>query len=84
MAVHELKCWPEFFEEIRDGRKTCDLRKDDRHYRVGDNLLLQEWSPEIEKFTGRQLIVQVTHILDEPKWGLQPGWVALSIKAVEG
>ncbi len=26
-AEHELKTWPEYFEDIRLGLKTCELRK---------------------------------------------------------
>ena len=45
--THELKTWPEFFIETRGGRKKFELRKNDRDFRVGDQLLLKEWDPKV-------------------------------------
>jgi hypothetical protein len=62
--THELKCWPEFFCAIQKGDKTFDVRKgDDRKYKVGDKLLLREWSPKDEKYTGEVLKVGVTYVM---------------------
>lgn len=27
MTLHDLKCWPESFEPLRDGRKTFEIRR---------------------------------------------------------
>jgi hypothetical protein len=43
--THELKCWPEFFQAILSGSKTFEARRDDRNFKVGDNLVLKEWTP---------------------------------------
>ena len=42
---HELKCWPESFDAIRDGRKRFEWRRDDRGFAVGDVLVLKKWNP---------------------------------------
>lgn len=42
---HELKTWPEFFRAVRENKKTFELRFDDRHYAVDDELLLREFEP---------------------------------------
>lgn len=63
--VHELKCWPESFADIGHERKTFELRKDDRGFQVGDYLLLREYNPGPEEFTGATKLVSVTHILRE-------------------
>ena len=47
MKDHTLKCWTEFFEAIQDGRKTFEIRKNDRGFQVDDLLILQEWEPLI-------------------------------------
>jgi len=43
--THELKTWPEFFNQTRSDRKRFELRQADRDFRVGDHLLLREWDP---------------------------------------
>jgi len=60
---HDLKCWPDYFEDVQAGRKTFELRKDDRTYAVGDVLLLREWSPDNGKYTGRSCRRVVTHLI---------------------
>ncbi|WP_457492271.1 DUF3850 domain-containing protein [Tardiphaga sp. P5_C7] len=84
--MHHLKCWPQFFDEIASGRKKHDLRRaDDRNFKVGDTIVLEEYSPETEAFTGRTLMVEVTYITsaDLPcalsKDALHPSFCILSI-----
>lgn len=64
--THELKTWPGPFIEVLEGRKRHELRKADRDFRVGDRLHLREWIPEPEtgpaRYTGRELLVEVTHV----------------------
>lgn len=60
--IHELKTLPEYFEAVRKGDKTFELREDDRDFQVGDYLALNEWDGE--KYTGRSQLVKVRYILD--------------------
>jgi hypothetical protein len=72
-TIHELKTWPEFFKQTRNGRKRFELRRNDRGYKVGDELLLKEWNPPPEVhvsgvapigiYTGRDLLVRVNYIM---------------------
>ncbi|WP_445506719.1 ASCH/PUA domain-containing protein [Niallia sp. 03190] len=59
---HKLKIQPEFFEEVCTGIKSFEIRRNDRDFRVGDILLLQEYIPETEKYTGRVIDRKVTYI----------------------
>lgn len=62
-VVHELKCWPQLFEAIKEDRKRHDLRRaDDREFRVGDLLKLREFDPQSERYTGREQTVRITYI----------------------
>lgn len=43
MKVHELKCWPEEFKAVSDGRKEFEMRRDDRGFAEGDIVILREF-----------------------------------------
>lgn len=43
MAIHELKIWSEYFNEVRLGLKKAEFRRDiDRRFNVGDVVHLKE------------------------------------------
>lgn len=78
--VHDLKCWPAHFDEIRKGRKHVEVRKDDRDFEVGDLLLLREYDDGPDEYTGRHLLARVTHIIrEQDHQGITTGFVAMSI-----
>jgi len=63
---HELKSWPHLFEPLFRGEKTHDLRRsDDRDFAVGDTLLLREFDPALQAYTGRECSVEITYITSE-------------------
>jgi hypothetical protein len=85
-TTHELKTWPEFFEQTRNGRKRFELRRHDRDFKVGDELLLKEWDPIAGDvlgptgpqghYSGREVLVRVDYILtaaDADTFGFTPG-----------
>ncbi len=82
VRVHELKTWPEHFAGLADGTKTFEIRKNDRGFRVGDILVLREWSkytPPSEHYSGREFRFSVTYILKDTGF-LQPGYVCMGIQ----
>lgn len=46
--VHAVKCYPKYFAPLSTGEKTFEVRKNDRPYRVGDYLAVNEFVPESE------------------------------------
>ena len=38
--IHELKTCPEYFEQVRNGNKPFEVRKNDRYFSEGDEVLL--------------------------------------------
>lgn len=75
--VHELKTWTAFYGEVVRKRKTFEVRKNDRHYRVGDTLILQEYFPHSEKYSGASLKVPITHILEGGQFGIEHGYCVI-------
>ncbi|EOL9688637.1 ASCH/PUA domain-containing protein [Listeria monocytogenes] len=72
--THKLKILPEYFRDIAKGRKTFEIRKNDRDFQVGDTLILQEWEGE---YTGYEVPVEVTYITDYEQ---KEGYVVMGIK----
>jgi hypothetical protein len=81
--LHELKCWPEPFQAILDGRKNYEIRKFDRPFMVGDDLFLREWDPKEMRYTGRVNQVRVTYITKPGEWGLPDNLGVMSISPAE-
>jgi ASC-1-like (ASCH) protein len=71
-VTHCLKTWPEYFELVLAGIKTFELRKNDREFKLGDTLLLQEFDPAVQKFTGRSFKTpKINRILKNTLPGLE-------------
>lgn len=78
-VTHHLKTWPPFFHEVCMGRKMFEVRKDDRDFQVGDTLVLEEWEPANQEYTGRITSAEVTYILRGPAFGIESGTLVMSI-----
>lgn len=80
---HELKTWRSLFQALVDGRKTFELRKDDRDFQVGDRLRLQEWDETRGEYTGRTALFEVTYVTTASEFGaLAEGFVCMGLRAV--
>jgi hypothetical protein len=77
---HTLKCWPPFFADVAEGRKTFEVRKNDRGYRLGDVLDLREWTGT--GYSGERFLARVVYVLDDVQFGLRDGYVVMGIEAV--
>jgi hypothetical protein len=62
MKVHKVKSWPKLFAAAKNGEKQHELRKNDRDYKVGDLLVLQEFDPETQSYSGCEICVEITYI----------------------
>jgi ASC-1-like (ASCH) protein len=63
MAIIRKKVWPEYFNLIESGKKKFELRLDDFEILEGDTLILEEWDPKEEKYTGRKIERKAGYIL---------------------
>jgi hypothetical protein len=78
---HSLKTWPEYFQAAMIGAKTFEARKDDRDFQCLDELLLREWNPGTNDYTGREVVRRVTYILRGPAFGVEAGWCVMALSA---
>ena len=75
--IHELKTIPEYFEAVIKGEKLFEVRKNDRPFKKGDILALNEFQNGY--YTGRSCLVYVDYILREKEF-CKLGFVIMSIK----
>jgi len=81
MPHYELKIAPKHFIPLFEGRKTNDIRFDDRGYQIGDTVTFNEGQQELSgfEFTGRNISARVSYIDD---FGCQHGYVNLSLQDI--
>ncbi len=81
--THHVKCWPRFYKAIDNGTKPFEVRFDDRNYRVGDILIIQEYDPESNYFSGNEVSREITYKVNGRAFGIQEGFCVLGLKAIE-
>lgn len=77
-TVHILKIEEVFFEAVVDGRKTFEVRKDDRGFKDGDDLILVDQCDG--KSSGRWVEKRITFTLKG--WGIKDGYMVLAVADV--
>lgn len=79
MIVHKLKTHPEFFNELWKGNKKFEVRKDDRSFAIGDRLRLQEYFPQENRHSGREVAALIAYKMTGEEWGIKEGYCILSL-----
>lgn len=77
---HQLKILPEYYEQVIEGNKTFEIRKNDRNFRSGDMLHLREWDSQEKQYTTRFAECLVRFCFYGGRYGLQKGFVCMSIE----
>lgn len=72
-----LKILPEYYEAVRCGDKTFEVRLNDRDYQVNDILHLQEFNNG--EYTGHELVKVISYILNDAAY-CKEGYVILALK----
>lgn len=81
--LHKLKIGSSFLDKIIDGTKKYEIRKDDRDFQTGDELLLNEYDLNEQKYLDRSIKVVVIDVFGrrkEEKQFVRKGHVILSIE----
>lgn len=77
MKHHYLKIIPEYYEAVKCGDKTFEVRLNDRNYQVNDVIHLQEFNNGA--YTGRELVKVVSYILNDDSY-CKESYVVLALK----
>ncbi len=79
---HDLKTWPEHFDNVVKKVKTFEIRKNDRNYKVGDTALLKRYDPDKKVYTGETCQIFISHILygKDNNWGIESDTCILSFQ----
>jgi ribosomal protein S17 len=82
--THALKTWPEYYQQITSGAKPFEVRKNDRDYKTGDRVLLQEFEPDSGKYTGKEAEFRIGYILHGPAFGIKQGFCVFALDEIVG
>lgn len=92
-TIHMVKCLSIFYQDVIDGTKCFEVRKNDRNYKVGDAIVLHEvrenkvrksWReaandvPDLIS-TGRCKPFMITYLLQGERWGIKEGYCVLGL-----
>ena len=82
MQIHKVKILPNHFRAVKKKLKKSEIRKNDRNYKDGDVLFLQEFDDrkQFKSYTGSEVIVKVTHILHGGQYGIEEGYCVMSFR----
>ena len=78
--VHQIRLAKSYFDDVTNGIKTFELRKNDRGYKKGDILEMMEFADG--KNTGRTVKVLVTYILEDYT-GIEDGYCIMATKLMK-
>ena len=83
MKTHNLKLNIEFCDDVLIGRKSFEIRENDRGYQTGDHIKFIPVNEQyfVVKHEIQNKIYEITYVLNG--WGLKNGYVVFGIKEVE-
>lgn len=79
--TYRLKTWPVYYSLVVSGKKQFEVRKDDRaqKFALGDILVLEEYDPTSQSYTGASATFEVTSVMKGPRFGIEDGYCAMGI-----
>ena len=83
MTEHELKTWPPYWGDVYLSIKTFEYRRNDRNFQVGDIVILREWDPRREVYTGAKVRMQIGYLIYGGQFGIPDGYCIFSLCPVK-
>lgn len=66
--MHILKCIDPYYSDVVSGKKTFEIRKNDRDYKVGDILILKQYNSKHNIYTGKEVWCKVIYMVTDPEY----------------
>jgi len=79
--THELKILPKYYDEIIQGKKDFEIRKNDRDFKEGDVVILKEFVDG--NCTGNYIKAIIDYIFHGGSYGLEKGYCVFSVRVYE-
>ena len=79
--IHKMRMAVKCFDDVCGGKKSFELCRNDKGYKIGDILEMEEFGDGIK--TGRALKAGITYILTDHK-GLEDGYCILALELLGG
>ena len=76
--IHELKINPEYFKSVITGAKPFEIRRNDRDFKVGDFVALNEFDDK-SGYTGESALYEITYVMTSTEY-VKEGFAVLGIK----
>lgn len=81
MKLHELKIKERYYFDILNGKKTFELRNDDRDFHEGDLVHFKVVDALQQSVIDAKRVFRITYVLkDVPEYGLADGYCIFGIK----
>lgn len=85
VTTHDLKTVDRYYDAVSDGRKTFEVRKNDRAFQTGDILILRRTDKD-GYYTDYKFVWikrRITYLLQGGQFGIEPGYCVLGLGPVE-
>ena len=91
MTVHVLKAEAPYYDAAVQGKKTFEVRRDDRGFQAGDIVKLQRlrtdgmFKTDVEYSSGKvshEIEFSIGWILTGGQFGIEPGYVVFSLESI--
>ena len=79
-TIHDLKLNTKYYDDVILRNKTFELRENDRRYKVGDLIKLNEWTGT--EYTGRKSLFKIIYVLSDCE-GLKKKYAILGIEPIK-
>ena len=76
--IHELKIYPEDFEQMLDGSKPFLAIKNDKNFQKGDMVQMKEWNNRW--LFGKEICGVIESVADDKIAGIEKGYAVIFIR----